>query len=55
MAPDADIAATAVLAAAIGWTMVASGRMKRLLEPKQRRRRCPSCGRAIAGRVCDRH
>jgi ribosomal protein L37AE/L43A len=55
MAPDTQLASTVVLAAAIGWTMVFTGRKKRLLEPKRRRRRCPSCGRTIVGRVCDRH
>jgi hypothetical protein len=44
-----------VALAAVGWTMVAAGRGKRLLEPKRRTRRCPSCGRAIEGRTCDRH
>jgi hypothetical protein len=47
---------TSVVAlAAVGWTMVAAGRRKRLLEPKRRSRRCPSCGHVIAGRTCDRH
>jgi hypothetical protein len=41
--------------AAVGWTMVAAGRGKRLLEPKKRPRRCPSCGRLIEGHACDRH
>jgi hypothetical protein len=44
-----------VATAAVGWTMVASGRAKRMLETKRRRRRCPSCGRVIDGRVCERH
>ena len=44
-----------VAVAAVGWTMVFAGRKKRMLEPKSRRRRCPSCGRTIAGRTCDRH
>jgi hypothetical protein len=52
---DAHIASAVGLAAAIGWTMVFSGQRKRLLEPKARRRRCPSCGHVIAGRVCGRH
>jgi hypothetical protein len=47
---------TSVVAlAAVGWTMVAAGRGKRLLEPKKRARRCPSCGRVIEGRACNRH
>jgi hypothetical protein len=41
--------------AAVGWTMVAAGRGKRMLETKQQARRCPSCGRIIEGRTCDRH
>jgi hypothetical protein len=44
-----------VALAAVGWTMVAAGRAKKLLEPKRRSRRCPSCGRVIEGRRCDRH
>jgi hypothetical protein len=44
-----------VALAAVGWTMVAAGRSKRLLEPKRRTRRCPSCGRVIEGRTCDHH
>jgi hypothetical protein len=55
MAPDPQLASSIAVVAAIGWTMVATGRKKRLLEPKRRRRRCPSCGRTIAGRTCDRH
>jgi hypothetical protein len=45
--------AAAMLAA--GWTMVFTARRKRLLEPKSPKRRCPSCGRVIAGRACDNH
>jgi len=41
--------------AAVGWTMVAAGRTKRMLETKHRARRCPACGRLIEGRRCDRH
>ena len=39
--------------AAVGWTMVATGRKKRMLETKKRARRCPSCGHIIEGRTCD--
>lgn len=42
-------------AAAIGWTMIFVGRKKGMLETKKRQRRCPSCGRTIVGRTCDRH
>jgi hypothetical protein len=41
--------------AAVGWTMVAAGRTKRMLETKKRARRCPACGRIIEGRICNRH
>ena len=47
---------TSLLAvAAIGWTMVATGRTKKMLESKRRARKCPSCGRIIPGRTCERH
>jgi hypothetical protein len=39
----------------VGWTMFFSGLKKQLLEPKQRQRICPSCGRSITGRVCSAH
>jgi len=55
MTPEPDLAAAAALALAIGWTMYFSGLKKHMLEPKQRKRICPSCGRSIAGRVCDAH
>ena len=54
MAPDPQLTAV-VAVAAVGWTMVAAGRGKKLLETKKRSRRCPSCGHTIAGRTCDRH
>jgi formate dehydrogenase maturation protein FdhE len=52
---DPQIAVFAALAMAVGWTMIFSGLKKNLLEPKQRRRICPSCGRHISGAVCREH
>ena len=40
---------------AAGWTMYFAGLQKHMLEHKQRRRVCPSCGRRIDGRVCNAH
>jgi hypothetical protein len=40
---------------AIAWTMAFAGLKKNTLELRRRRRRCPSCGRNIDGRVCSRH
>ncbi|HWH06015.1 MAG TPA: hypothetical protein VNT23_06235 [Gaiellaceae bacterium] len=55
MTPDPQLAATVALLMAVGWTMLFAGAKKHMLELKQRRRICPSCGRAITGRVCDAH
>jgi hypothetical protein len=54
---DADPAplAAAVVAAGIGWSMLVSGVAKRQLRWRRERRRCPSCGHPISGRVCPRH
>jgi hypothetical protein len=54
MALDPHLLSVAGIAA-VGWTMVAAGRTKRMLETKHRARRCPACGRLIEGRTCDRH
>ena len=43
------------LVMAFAWTMAFAGLKKHALELKQRRRRCPSCGRRIDGGVCDEH
>jgi hypothetical protein len=48
-------ATTALLLLAATWTMVFAGVRKQRLELRHGRRRCPSCGRAIDGRVCRRH
>jgi hypothetical protein len=45
----------AVVVAGIGWSMLVSGVAKRQLRWRRERRRCPSCGHAISGRVCSRH
>jgi hypothetical protein len=55
MTPDPQLAFTAALVMALGWTMLYSGLSKRMLELKRRKRTCPACGRTIAGRVCDAH
>jgi hypothetical protein len=52
---DPQIAALAALVMAVGWTMTFSGLKKHMLEPKQRKRVCPACGRLIQGRVCRAH
>ena len=52
---DPQFAAALALMMAVGWTMCFAALRKHLLEPKQRRRICPSCGRPIRGRVCDAH
>ena len=36
----------------VGFLMITMGVQKSLLEWRQRRRACPSCGRTIEGRVC---
>jgi hypothetical protein len=42
-------------AAGVGYLMVKAGLGKNALEPRRRRRICPSCGRQITGRRCDAH
>jgi hypothetical protein len=48
--PHVAIAAVSTLGAA--WLMIAAGLQKSVLERRQRRRVCPSCGREIQARVC---
>jgi len=55
MTVDPQIVTFVALAMAIGYTMFFSGLKKNLLELKQRRRICPSCGRRIDGPVCREH
>jgi hypothetical protein len=55
MTPDPHLALSAALLMAVTWTMLFAGAKKHMLELKQRRRTCPSCGRTIHGRVCNGH
>ena len=55
MTPDPELSVLAALTMAVGYTMFFSGLKKHALELKRRKRRCPSCGRQIAGRVCRQH
>jgi formate dehydrogenase maturation protein FdhE len=55
MTLDPQIVVFVALAMAVGWTMTFSGLKKNVLEPKHRRRTCPSCGRHIDGAVCREH
>ena len=55
MTLDPQIVTFVALAMAIGWTMTFSGLKKHALEPRRRKRICPSCGRHIAGPVCRQH
>lgn len=52
---DPQILVLAVLTMAIGYTMTFAGLKKNMLELRQRRRICPSCGRSITGRICPEH
>jgi hypothetical protein len=52
---DPQIAMLGALTMAIGFTMYYAGLRKNMLEPRRRKRICPSCGRHIAGRRCDGH
>ena len=49
------LATLALATLAVGWLMTVAGLQKSALEPRQRRRTCPSCGRQITGRRCDAH
>ena len=55
MTSDPNVVLTVALATAIGWTMYFSGLKKNMLELRNRKRVCPSCGRSITGRVCSAH
>jgi hypothetical protein len=52
MASDPNIVILALLTSGAGYLMVVAGIHKSLLEWRNRGRSCPSCGRAIHGRVC---
>ena len=55
MTLDPQLAMLGALTMTIGFTMYYAGLKKNMLELKQRRRICPSCGRNISGRTCDAH
>ena len=50
-----DAVTLSALVMAFAWTMAFAGLKKHALELKQRKRRCPSCGRRIDGAVCREH
>lgn len=47
-----QLSAVFVVTTGVGFLMILSGVQKSLLEWRQRRRTCPSCGRHIHGRTC---
>jgi NADH pyrophosphatase NudC (nudix superfamily) len=47
-----QLAAVFAVTTGVGFLMLLSGVQKSLLEWRQRKRTCPSCGRRIAGRTC---
>jgi hypothetical protein len=50
-----SIITSVALGLGVTWTMLFAGTKKKMLAMRTRRRRCPSCGHSIAGRVCSRH
>jgi rRNA maturation endonuclease Nob1 len=52
---DPQLALLAAVTTAIGWTMLFAGARKRMLDLRNDKRICPSCGHEIEGRVCSRH
>jgi hypothetical protein len=52
MTLDQHAATLAVTTLSVGWMMTVAGLKKSALELKQRKRKCPSCGRHIGARVC---
>ena len=52
MSLDPQIAGLFALTTGVGFLMIAAGLQKSMLELRARRRKCPSCGRAIERRVC---
>jgi hypothetical protein len=52
MESDPHIVILALLTSGVGYLMVVAGIQKSLLEWRKSGRSCPSCGRAIHGRVC---
>ena len=55
MTPDPQLAMLGALTMAVGFTMYYAGLKKNMLELKQPKRICPSCGRHITGRICNAH
>ena len=49
---DLNIALLVILTCGIGYLMTVAGLHKGALELRRPDRRCPSCGRRIAGRIC---
>jgi NADH pyrophosphatase NudC (nudix superfamily) len=47
-----QLAAVFAVTTGVGFLMMLAGVQKSLLEWRQRRRTCPSCGRRIHGRTC---
>jgi hypothetical protein len=52
MGTDPNILILALLTSGAGYLMVVAGIHKSLLDWRKSGRSCPSCGRAIHGRVC---
>ncbi len=52
MHPDSHVAIAAVATLGAGWLLMVAGLQKSALEPRRRKRVCPSCGREIRARVC---
>jgi hypothetical protein len=49
---DPHLAAAFVATTGVGFLMMFAGVHKSMLEWRNRRRHCPSCGRLVEGRVC---
>jgi hypothetical protein len=50
-----DPIALSALVMALVFTMAFAGMKKHVLELRRQKRRCPSCGRRIEGRICREH
>ena len=53
MSIDPHIALLTIVTCGVGYVMALAGVKKSALEWRRRNRICPSCGRAIADRVCE--
>jgi hypothetical protein len=49
---DPQLAAAFVATTGVGFLMMVAGVHKSMLEWRNKRRHCPSCGRLVDGRVC---